>query len=106
MNKSFFFGLITVYDWEYLWGRTAAQIELRTVDQPIVVYKADKNKEKPWKDGIVSSDYAHKQYMKWLEGKKQRERDGKKLNIVEALSNGKKVDFNEFLKTGNENELQ
>lgn len=105
MSKSFFFGLVTVYDWEWLWGRTAAQIELRTIDQPIVVCKADKNKEKPWKNGTVSEDYANRQYQKWLEGKKQREREGKTIDIEKAFANGKKVDFNEFLRTGEKKEI-
>lgn len=106
MSKSFFFGLVTVYDWEWLWGRTAAQIELRTIDQPIVVYKADKNKEKPWKNGTVSEDYASDQLRKWQERKKQREREGKIIDIEKALANGKKVDFNEFLRTGEKKEIE
>lgn len=106
MSKSFFFGLVTVYDWEWLWGRTAAQIELRTIDQPIVVYKADKNKEKPWKNGTVSEDYASYQLRKWQERKKQREREGKIIDIEKAFANGKKVDFNEFLRTGEKKEIE
>lgn len=105
MSKSFFFGLVIVYDWEWLWGRTAAQIELRTIDQPIVVYKADKNKEKPWKNGTVSEDYATSQLRKWQERKKQREREGKTIDIEKAFANGKKVDFNEFLRTGEKKEI-
>jgi len=105
MSKSFFFGIHTVYDWEFLWGRTAAQIELRTIDQPIVVYKADKDKEKPWKDGKVSRDYANKQYLKWLEGKKKREKEGKKIDLSKTFAKGKKVDFNEFLRTGEKKEI-
>lgn len=88
MNKSFFFGLYTVYDWEWLWGRTAAQIELRTIDQPIVVYKADNNKPVPWKDGKVSKDYADRQYRRWLEKKRQREKSGKHVDFMKYLQNG------------------
>lgn len=106
MRKSFFFGFYTVYDWDWLWGRTAAQIELRTIDQPRIVYKADKNKEKPWKDGTVSSDYANKQYRKWLEGKKMREKEGKRIDLAKTFSNGKKVDMDEFLRTGEKNEIE
>ena len=102
MRKDFFFGLVSVYDWEYLWGRTAAQIELRIIDQPILVYKSDKNKEKPWKDGTVSADYANKQYLKWLEGKKKREREGKSVNIAKTFSQNKTMNMQEFLR-GEEN---
>lgn len=97
MSKSFFFGLVTVYDWEWLWGRTAAQIELRTIDQPIVVYKKDKEKEKPWKDGTVSESYAQKAYRKWLEGKKDRDKKG----ITLDMSKVRKIDMEEYLRTGN-----
>ena len=106
MSRSFFFGFITVYDWEWLWGRTAAQIELRTIDQPIIVYKKDKDKEQPWKNGTVSEDYAQKQYRKWLERKKQREREGKTIDLEKTFANGRKVDMNEYLKTGEKREIK
>lgn len=101
MSKSFFFGLVTVYDWEWLWGRTAAQIELRTLDQPVIVYKAEKNKEKPWKDGTVSESYAQKALRKWQEGKKKREKEGIKFD----MSKVRKIDMGEFLRTGNKVDL-
>ena len=104
MSKSFFFGLHTVCDWEWLWGRTAAQIELRTIDQPIVVYKKDKDKKKPWEEGTVSEDYANKQYRKWLERKKQREREGKSIDFQKVFEQGTKVDMDTFLKTGEKKE--
>lgn len=104
MSKSFFFGLITVYDWEWLWGRTAAQIELRTIDQPIVVYKADSNKKKPWEDGTATEDYANKQYRKWLAKKKAREADGKNVDIGEAFK-GRRVDFQHFIATGEKKDI-
>ena len=96
MSKSFFFGLVTVYDWEWLWGRTIAQIELRTIDCPIIVYKADKAKEKPWKDGTVSESYAQKALRKWQEGKKERERK----NIKFDMGKVRKIDMDEYLRTG------
>ena len=106
MRKDFFFGLVSVYDWEWLWGRTAAQIELRTYDQPLIVYKAEKTKENPWKNGTVSKEYADNAYAKWLEGKKQRERDGIKFDMAKTFNNGKKVDMNEFLRTGEKKEVE
>lgn len=100
MRKDFFWGLVSVCDWEWLWGRTAAQIELRTLDQPIVVYKADKDKEKPWKNGTVSGSYANKQYQKWLEGKKRREKDGSQIDFDKVFENSTKIDMNALLKNG------
>ena len=104
MSKSFFFGLITVYDWEWLWGRTAAQIELRCIDQPIVVYKKDEKKPKPWENGTVTEDYAKKAYQKWLEKKKKREADGKAVDVGKAFQKAKRVDFMHFLDTGEQKE--
>ena len=85
MRKDFFFGFLSVNDWEYLWGRTKAQIELRTIDQPLVVYKSDNKKETPWKNGKVSEDYASIQYHKWLEKKKLREKQNKKIDFMKYL---------------------
>ena len=61
MPRYFLFGFIEVPMWDYYWGLTAAQVELLTIDQPIVVYKADKDNDKPWKKGSVSEGYANKQ---------------------------------------------
>lgn len=103
MPRDFFFGLIRVPMWDYYWGLTAAQVELLTIDQPIVVYKADKDNDKPWKKGTVSENYAQKQYQKWLEKKKQREAEGKDLDDV--LNNGRRVDFGHFLETGEKKDI-
>ena len=102
MPRYFLFGFIEVPMWDYYWGLTAAQVELLAIDQPIVVYKADKDKEKPWKDGTVSENYANRQYLKWLERKKQRELEGKSIDFEKTFSAGKKVDMGTFL---NSNEL-
>ena len=100
MPRYFLFGMIEVPMWDYYWGFTAAQVEILTVDQPIVVYKKDNDKKKPWEGGTASEDYANRQYRKWLERKKQREREGKSVDIGKTFSNGQKVDFGEYLKTG------
>ena len=105
MPRRFFFGLVEVPMWGYRSGHTIAQIELLTIDQPIVVYKADKNKEKPWKDGTVSRKYADDQYKKWLEGKKKRDKEGKTFDMHKVYENGKKVDMNEFLRSGEKKEI-
>ena len=103
MPRDFLFGLIRVPMWDYYWGLTAAQVELLTIDQPIVVYKKEK-KEAPWKNGTVSEEYADKQYRKWLERKKQREREGKTIDLEKTFANGQKVDMETFLKTGEKKE--
>ena len=101
MPRYFLFGFIEVPMWDYYWGLTAAQVELLTIDQPIVVYKADKDNDKPWKKGTVSEGYANKQYQKWLEKKKKREAEGKDLDF----RTGKKVDFGHFIATGEKKEI-
>jgi hypothetical protein len=105
MPRDFLFGLVRVPMWDYYWGLTAAQVELLTIDQPIVVYKKEK-REAPWKDGKVSEDYADKQYRKWLERKKQREREGKTVDLEKTFANGQKVDMQTFLKTGEKKETE
>ena len=100
MPRYFLFGTIEVPMWDYYWGLTAAQVEILTIDQPIVVYKADKDKAKPWKDGSVSGEYANKAYLKWLEGKKRRVREGRKIDFAKTFGSGTKVDFGEYMKTG------
>ena len=105
MRKDFLGGLFSINRYDWLWGFTKAQIELLLVDQPIVVYKKEK-KEAPWKDGKVSEDYADKQYRKWLERKKQREREGKTVDLEKTFANGQKVDMQTFLKTGEKKETE
>ena len=105
MSRSFFFGLVTVYDWEWLWGRTIAQIELRTIDTPIVVYKKDDKKPKPWENGSVTEDYAKKAYQKWLEKKKKREAEGKNVDVNKIFQQGRRVDFEHFVETGEKKDI-
>lgn len=82
-----FFGFIPVKAYDYWWGYTKAQIELMTIDRPLVVYK-DKDK-KP-----VHTKKEMDDLMKQWEEKKRKEREGK----------AKKVDINEFLKGNKEEE--
>lgn len=102
MSRDFCFGLIRVPMWDYYWGLTAAQVELLTIDQPIVVYKKDEDNDKPWKNGTVSGNYANKQYQKWLEKKKKREAEGKNLDL---FNQGKRIDLQHFVETGEKKEL-
>ena len=104
MPRDFLFGMIRVPMWDYYWGLTAAQVELLTIDQPIVVYKADKDNDKPWKNGTVTEGYAKSQYQKWLEKKKKREAEGKDLGKM--FQNGRKIDFDKLLGTGEEKPLK
>ena len=97
MSRSFFFGLVTVNDWEWLWGRTAAQIELRTIDQPIVVYKRDENKAKPGEAGYQSMSAA--------EGR-DLVKNFKKRKILGKLKKAKKYDMGTLLETGEKKEIQ
>jgi len=104
MPRDFLFGMIRVPMWDYYWGLTAAQVELLTIDQPIVVYKADKDNDKPWKNGTATEGYAKSQYQKWLEKKKKREAEGKDLGKM--FQNGRKIDFDKLLGTGEEKPLK
>lgn len=97
MRKDFFFGLVSVNDWEWLWGRTAAQIELRTIDQPIVVYKREENKAKPGEAGYKTMSAA--------EGR-ELVKNFKKRNILGKLKNVKKLDMGTLLDTGEKKEIQ
>ena len=104
MPRDFLFGLIRVPMWDYYWGLTAAQVELLTIDQPIVVYKKDDDNDKPWKKGTVSESYANKQYQQWLAKKKQREAEGKTLDITQ-IQQGRRIDLGHLVATGEQKEL-
>lgn len=104
MPRDFLFGLIRVPMWDYYWGLTAAQVELLTIDQPIVVYKKDEDNDKPWKKGTVSESYANKQYQQWLAKKKQREAEGKTLDITQ-IQQGRRIDLGHLVATGEQKEL-
>ena len=99
MSKSFFFGLVTVCDWEWLWGRTAAQIELRTIDQPIVVYKREENNAKPGESGYKG--------MTASEGR-ELVKNFKKRNLLGQINKQrqKKLDMGTLLETGEKKEIE
>lgn len=104
MPRDFLFGMIRVPMWDYYWELTAAQVELLAIDQPLVAYKADKDNDKPWKNGTATEGYANNQYQKWLEKKKKREAEGKDLGKM--FQNGRKIDFDKLLGTGEEKPLK
>jgi len=99
MPRDFLFGLVRVPMWDYYWGLTAAQVELLTIDQPIVVYKAEKDNT-PWKDGKATESYAKSQYQKWLEKKKKRDAEGKTLDMEKIFKQGRRLDMEHYLNTG------
>ena len=88
MRRDFFFGLFSVNDWEWYWGRTAAQIELRTIDQPLLVYKRDDNHSKPGEKGYKGMSASEARSLV---------KNFKKKRIVPK---GKVCDMNAFLATG------
>ena len=91
MRKDFFFGLLSVYDWEWLWGRTAAQIELRTFDQPIIVWKREDNKPKPGEKGFQkTAAEAARDYQRWKERQENEKRKGIKVDLNNYLQTGEK----------------
>jgi hypothetical protein len=81
--------------WDYYWGLTAAQIELLTIDTPIVVYKRDDSgKPKPGEKGFTrTAEQARKEYERW----KARQEEEKKKGV--------KIDLNTFLKTGEKKKI-
>jgi hypothetical protein len=104
MPRDFLFGMIRVPMWDYYWELTAAQVELLTIDQPFVAYKADKDNDKPWKNGRATQGYAKSQYDKWLEKKKKREAEGKNLDITQ-VQQGRRIDFQHFVETGEKKDI-
>lgn len=57
--------------WEYYWGYTSAQIELASIDAPMVAYKK-REKTKEEKLNGYTRDKAKRDYERWLERKKNR----------------------------------
>ena len=87
--KYFLFGLIRIERYEYLYGHTAAQIELMTYDVPITVYKADNNKPKPGEKGFErTAAQANIEYQRWLDRREKERNKGVKVNLDNFLSNG------------------
>lgn len=82
--------MIRVGRYDYLWGYTAAQVELMVCDAPVIKYKKDtENKPKPGQKGFkVTAEQAQAAYDKW----KARQEAEKKAGI--------KMDLEAFIKTG------
>lgn len=72
-------GLIRVPMYEYLWGHTAAQVELMSCDQPFVAYKRTREETMEEKSKRMDATVE-----KW-----RKRREKRKFNIHDFL-NGKK----------------
>ena len=94
MPRDFCFGLVRVPMYDYYWGLTAAQVELLTIDQPIVVYKKDteaaKNEKKPWENGTATAEYAQQQYARWKARQEAEKKKGVKVDLGTFLTTGEK----------------
>lgn len=94
MPRYFLFGIIRVPMWDYYWGLTSAQVDLLTIDTPIVVYKKSDSKPKPGQKGYsLSSDDAERQYYEWKKAKKAREKKGVRIDLNHLLSTGEKKEI-------------
>lgn len=101
MRKDFFGGLVSVNDWEWLWGRTAAQIEIRMIDQPIVVYKRDDDKPKPGQKGYTkTAEEAARDYQRWKDRQAMEKKQGKKIDLHTFLATGDKKEITDKPQTG------
>ncbi len=92
MPRDFLFGLVRVPMWDYYWGLTAAQIELLTIDTPIVVYKRDDSgKPKPGEKGFTrTAEQARKEYERWKARQEAEKKKGVKIDLSTFLSTGEK----------------
>lgn len=92
MPRRFFFGLIEVPMWEYRSGLTIAQIDILTIDQPIVVHKRDdSNRPKPGEKGFTrTADQARKEYERWKKRHEEEKNKGISINLDTFLSTGKR----------------
>ena len=79
--------------YEYLWGHTAAQIELMLIDAPFVAYKKrEKTREEKMRG--YTREQAKRDYERWQERKKNRKFDLQTfigtgdLNKAKAVSDG------------------
>lgn len=92
MRRDFLFGFFSVYGWDYYWGLTAAQIELRIIDAPFIAYKADSSAPKPGEKGFKrTAAQANAEYENWLQNIKKEKEKGIKVNLDTFLSHGKET---------------
>lgn len=87
MPRYFFFGFVRVPMYEYRVGLTIAQVQLLTIDQPLVVYKKDNaNKPKPGQKGYKkTAAEAQKDYERWKARHEEEQKRGKKITLSSFL---------------------
>ena len=80
-SRYFLFGLIEVKEWPYLWGYTAAQIQLMMIDEPLTVYKKSDEKTEAEKK-------TPEHMMEVVERWKAKKRQGKGVKLSDFLGKG------------------
>ena len=89
MPRRFFFGFYEVNRWGYMWGYTAAQIELLNADVPFIAYKAREDKPKPGQKGFTrTAAQAQKEYQNWLDRCKKEKEQGIAIKLDTFLQTG------------------
>lgn len=75
LPRRFLFGMLQVDEWELMWGKSKALIDIIIADRPRVEYKKDKKESKPSQARIREVNE------KW----KSEHPDGAKVNLSEFL---------------------
>lgn len=101
MSRYFLFGLIEVKEWGYMWGWTAAQIQMMMVDQTITVYKKDDDKKK--EESIEEKKERMEQIVaNW----KKKKASGKSMKLSDFLGAGAKKFDNPITDNNKNKEIQ
>lgn len=84
--------MIRVERYEYLYGYTAAQVELMMYDAPVVKYKKEKDKgPKPGEKGFTrTAEQAERAYEKWKKRQEEEKARGIKYDLNTFIKNGEK----------------
>lgn len=87
--------MIRIERYEYLYGYTAAQIELMMYDAPVVKYKKDRDNEpKPGEKGFKrTAEQAQKAYNEWKKRQEQDKAKGIKYDLGALMLNGEKKEI-------------
>lgn len=95
MPRDYLFGLIRIPMYDYYWGLTSAQVDLLSIDRPMVVYKKEKDNEpKPGEKGFKrTAAQAQAAYRQWLERQKTEKESGIKVSLGTFISTRKKKEI-------------
>lgn len=87
--------MIRVERYEYLYGYTAAQIEMMMYDAPVVKYKKDRDNEpKPGEKGFKrTAEQAQKAYDDWKKRYEADKKKGIKYDLGALMLNGEKKEI-------------